>query len=363
MVNKNKWLFITSFVLAVFLTSCASDAGKDLRKLSNATFEFDIYGGYVREDMARQSLIIGLEKTTYTTYHANSSISLKFERKTDTAAYNALLGLFADKGFANLNENYTLPEGIAVLDAGVGMIRLVADDYDKRIMINPFVFDYLPDNVKAIVVEMQSRMDKVFDLNDAQLKEFSEYWIKKAPTYAYDGSSLTYVNHAVRESFPVTYDIEYVFMSSSEGYGDRKDNITGNLPAQVLTNHTIQLTISKGKILWAVIDERWDELTQRMIRDYEMKFQPIQCTETPWRAWYRNINITSDKQPPEEQLVVSFYSTNYGIIVKDFKMRYADNPVLAVCGNPESYYITANVSNFDIGKMAKLGWIDISEIA
>jgi hypothetical protein len=54
--------------------------------------------------------------------------------------------------------------------------------------------------------------------------------------------------------------LTYAFTSSHAGYGDRSGKVT----AQVITPHTIRITILDRTVDSAVIDEKWDEKGQFM---------------------------------------------------------------------------------------------------
>ena len=79
-------------------------------------------------------------------------------------------------------------------------------------------------------------------------------------TFSYDGipDSVNILDVVAMESFPVQYVVTIAFDCSHAGYGDR----TGQILAQVITPHEIRVKIVEGWVVSAVIDERWDELTQ-----------------------------------------------------------------------------------------------------
>ena len=64
-----------------------------------------------------------------------------------------------------------------------------------------------------------------------------------------------------KEINPPQYVINIDFVSRHGGYGDR----TGQIVIQALTHHTIAVTIEDGKVISAIIDEKWDEVHQKSL--------------------------------------------------------------------------------------------------
>jgi len=91
-----------------------------------------------------------------------------------------------------------------------------------------------------------------------------------------------------------------------------------------------------------------------------VKFQPMQCEETPWEEWYAEGNIQFIKAPTDSELITAYYSNVYKIELKEVKKIEAGNAVCEACNIcPTSYYFTAVVKNSDVGKMAESKWIKI----
>ncbi len=97
-------------------------------------------------------------------------------------------------------------------------------------------------------------------------REIAENWIEKvSPTYTFDGMNLV-----LQESLKVDsadcrncYQFVYSFESRQAGYGDR----TGQMLAQVITPHTIAITIENDSIIEVIIDDVYDELNQKMLEN------------------------------------------------------------------------------------------------
>lgn len=87
-----------------------------------------------------------------------------------------------------------------------------------------------------------------------------------SPTYRFDGSNLK-----LKDSNSLgcrnCHIFIFEFLSANAGYGDRE----GKELAQVVTPHISSVMVKDGKVVQAVIDNRWDEIRQRELTDYEKK--------------------------------------------------------------------------------------------
>lgn len=85
-------------------------------------------------------------------------------------------------------------------------------------------------------------------------------WIEEeSPTYNFDGSDLTLTNS--QELGGGSYQHTFTFNSSQAGYGDR----TGEVLAQVITPHTTVVRIENGRVVSAITDGVYDEMTEQML--------------------------------------------------------------------------------------------------
>ena len=85
-------------------------------------------------------------------------------------------------------------------------------------------------------------------------------FLKNSPTFKFDGieTSIQVKDNYVLKTSSEVYIFEIGFTCASSGYGDRSDMMV----AQVLTNHTILIKVAGGKVVSAIIDGSWNELTQ-----------------------------------------------------------------------------------------------------
>jgi len=97
-------------------------------------------------------------------------------------------------------------------------------------------------------------------LTEEDAKIMAEGYIINAPTYSFDGSDLAY-EKTIGLRCKFCWQFVYVFTSRHAGYGDR----TGQVLAEVITDHRIYATIESGQVTGATIDGIWDELAQKNI--------------------------------------------------------------------------------------------------
>ena len=93
-----------------------------------------------------------------------------------------------------------------------------------------------------------------------EAEEIAKRFVFSAPTFSYDGmpESFKVGDIIIRESFPPQFVVPIDFDSLHGGYGDRTEQIV----TQVITPHTIRVTVVNGMVTSAIIDGKWDELNQ-----------------------------------------------------------------------------------------------------
>lgn len=101
----------------------------------------------------------------------------------------------------------------------------------------------------------------VFEAQRDQAIELARTFTMDAPTFAFDGipETLTVEYVSILESYPVQYRIKVTFDSAQAGFGNR----TGQMLSQVITPHTMDVIVSEGNVISAVIDEQWDDLNHQ----------------------------------------------------------------------------------------------------
>jgi hypothetical protein len=129
-------------------------------------------------------------------------------------------------------------------------------------------------NVSANGIVNETR--PLSQITQEESRQIAEDFVKNSPTFKFDGILGTL--KLVETLYP---DIEnawqfvFQFESANAGYGDR----TGQMVAEVITPHEAIITLEKGKIKNAIMDEKWDMINQRMLNDVEISLAPIHEVE------------------------------------------------------------------------------------
>lgn len=89
--------------------------------------------------------------------------------------------------------------------------------------------------------------------------DIARQFIITSPTYSFDGITNTLEIEIISaDTFDSTFILEGKFKTLHTGYGNRANS---DLPLD-MTSHFIEIAIVDGKIISAVIDNKWDELNQ-----------------------------------------------------------------------------------------------------
>ena len=95
----------------------------------------------------------------------------------------------------------------------------------------------------------------------------AQQFLKNSPTYKFDGIEETLKHEeSLTLRCPYCWQFIFTFDSRQAGYGNR----TGQMLAQVITPHTARITVQKGDITSAVLDNEWDMLQQEKIENNQL---------------------------------------------------------------------------------------------
>jgi|GEM_PF-3163609 len=99
---------------------------------------------------------------------------------------------------------------------------------------------------------------------ETQARNLAEQFVRNSPTFVFDGieESLKLVE-TLYPGGENTWTFVFYFESRHAGYGDR----SGQALAQVITPHEAVITIEQNEIKSAVMDEKWDMLTQQIVEE------------------------------------------------------------------------------------------------
>jgi len=126
------------------------------------TIKFSTYGGFIPFEKAQREFTISNEgMAVLNIKDGDGNITFTNSINLGRARVEQLTRLFLDNQFFNLKNQYTTPKGVEVTDAGVGEIYLKINKLEKTVIIDPYVLDYLPKNLKAINDELMNLLDFV----------------------------------------------------------------------------------------------------------------------------------------------------------------------------------------------------------
>ena len=370
-----KLILAVTMLSIIALTGCTT-GNMDYTERTDVVMTYKTYGGFVMISHAIQELRVEHGEATFTVSYPNGTINYKVTKKISEEQYAQLIKTFYDNDFLSMDNKYTTPSNVHIVDAGIGEISLSAAGINKTVVIDPYVQEYIPNKLKKINSAMNDMNMFLLNLDENQAKAIAENFIEHSvATYKFDGGNLQFKSMVVQESYPETYVLTYSFMSSQAGYGDRSEMFS----AQVMTQHELRIAISRGEVVSAVTDGRYNEITGSMIGQGSndddgtemppppqefpvhleaVTYQPMQCQQTPWQKWYADGNIQFVKEPTDEGLLIAYYSQTQNITVSGYSKLQNHGIVSCsacdVCST--DYYIQASVSPSDAAKMENLGW-------
>jgi hypothetical protein len=191
-----------------------------------------------------------------------------------------------------------------------------------------------------------------------QAQAIAEAWVKQAPTYKGDGFGLSFVEWKTDVLNANRYIIILAFKTRHPGYGAR-----ATYAANQATGHRIEVKVEGGKVVSAIIDEKWDEMTQKestankKIGLVTMSYQPKQCAVTPWQEWYTSNKNRFSVKPAEESLIAAYYTTVYSYQITNVNKVMAAGVVCSACQCPTGYYFTTQIRARDEARLKNNGWI------
>jgi hypothetical protein len=121
----------------------------------------------------------------------------------------------------------------------------------------------------VLMVPVMSACAKTVTLDDSRAA--AETFIKAEATYKFDGmpETLKLTDTTAQQN---GWEFTYEYDSAHAGYGDR----TGQMLAQVITQHIALVTVENGKVKSAVMDNYWNMKTQQALKEVEIALAPIE---------------------------------------------------------------------------------------
>jgi hypothetical protein len=345
-------IFAILLIAGAMIAACMQVQEPDTSK---AVITYRFYGGFVMPSYALQELVVTKDSATWTIMGSDGTITERFKKNITKEQFDGIVKVFADNNFASYGDRYDEGQNY-VTDVGFTDITFAASGKSKTVTTYN-VNDYMPSGLIRIREKLQETVEFTRTLDESQVKELAESWIREAPTYSYDGSGLVFVNYIQQESYPVRHVLTYTFTSSHAGYGDRSGKVT----AQVITGHTILVTIIDGRVDSSVIDGKWDEKGQFLIgSEVSLSYQPRMCAKTPWQVWEENSGRVYIRAPTDEEIIQHYYSSVYSIEVRDVKKIQLGTVTCQACDVcPETYRFGLTVNATEMQPLLDEGWMRV----
>jgi hypothetical protein len=100
------------------------------------------------------------------------------------------------------------------------------------------------------------------EVNEEKSLNIAHQFLKNSSTYKFDGMEETLKHEeTLTLRCPYCWQFIFTFDSRQAGYGNR----TGQMLAQVITQHTARITIEQGEVTYAFLDNEWDMLQQEKV--------------------------------------------------------------------------------------------------
>ena len=113
--------------------------------------------------------------------------------------------------------------------------------------------------VCLLAILMTSCKSEPAEMTVESSRTIAEDFIMNSPTFKFDGIKATLkLTNTQTARCPYCWVFTFEFDSRQAGYGDR----SGQMLAQVITPHQAVIAVEKHKITSAVMDKKWDMLTQ-----------------------------------------------------------------------------------------------------
>lgn len=133
-------------------------------------------------------------------------------------------------------------------------------------------------------------------VNEEKSLKIAQQFLENSPTYKFDGIEETLKHEeTLTLRCPYCWQFIFTFNSRQAGYGDR----TGQMLAQVITQHTARITVEQEEVTYAVLDNKWDMLQQEKIGN-------DQLVGKEWILQSFIDNSESIKLLPDSEITIQF---------------------------------------------------------
>ncbi|HLE02745.1 MAG TPA: hypothetical protein VI877_04555, partial [Dehalococcoidia bacterium] len=136
-------------ILAIVLAGCISQP-EDVR------LRFTASGGFMPPEAALQELTIEGGRATYTLKSREGKVTYSKTADIPEEELRGFAQLLEEAGFFSLEDRYTAPEGVQVMDAGRAEVTAALGGREKTVVIEPYITDYMPPALVKVDDRIQS---------------------------------------------------------------------------------------------------------------------------------------------------------------------------------------------------------------
>ncbi len=143
-------------------------------------------------------------------------------------------------------------------------------------------------------------------------------FLDSSKTFTFDGTERNggYGNLAYKDGSPPIYLLNGDFSLDTTGYGERINQEV----SEIETRHSIVLKVKGSDVVYAVIDNQWDEISQKFIdkrsenfKDFEVRYQKFFVEEN------RDYHLRLDSRPGLMRITDTSNDTHYLVTHSEFE--------------------------------------------
>lgn len=147
-----KYLFVLGMVVFAFSGCSLNDVSKE--NLENMTFILDRSGTFTMEKYAFSRITITKDGLLYETFNSKMNITGSAFTEFENGEFEGLVKILEDNNYRSLKDRYT--SDIMVADIGLGNITIINGEYVKNIVIDPYISEGNPKEIRVLVNYLNS---------------------------------------------------------------------------------------------------------------------------------------------------------------------------------------------------------------
>jgi len=153
---------IASYAILFFSGQLESDS--EVSKSTYVEIYYREYGGFVPPEKAELEGYISNNGNVRVAWkNIDGEISKGFNDQISRDELEIIAQLILDNDYFALEENYTLPDGGVIIDVGIAEVTVTIDSREKKVVIDPNINEYLPQNLKIILDNIRAIVQQTLD--------------------------------------------------------------------------------------------------------------------------------------------------------------------------------------------------------